>query len=234
MLCYALHRRVGAGGGYRRVWDGRAGRVGVVVAIATNPLPLFWSFNMGARMHVARHAGQGRRLSRPQLAGGALVAAAVIGVGGAATNAAFTSSAVVEAQVATGTLDININGNQGTADAPYVIPLPAGKFEPGLSKTVALELRNTGSIDATVSGASVVSGTASGLAGQLQAKVTAGGVTLYSGSLDKLALTGVDLAGGATKALSLEISAPVGLANTFQGKADVVTLTVTASQASLT
>lgn len=158
---------------------------------------------------------------------------AIGGVAGVASVAAFSSSVVVQADVAAGTLNINLDGNEGTAASPYSLPLTTGKIEPGSTKTTTVKVNNTGSIDSVLELVTSVNTPTSGLAGQLTATIKDGTTTLYNGTLASAAFEGVALNGGAAKTLSVTVTAPSSLANTYQGKSDTVLMTFNAAQASV-
>lgn len=173
---------------------------------------------------------QPRKLGRRQVA--AFLALGVLAGGaGAATNAAFTDTGFASATAATGTLDITLNGGQHeTSGAALNLSALGGTFEPGTTKTQAVTLRNAGTIDSKV--AITPQGLAAPLSTNLNIKVSAGGSVLYNGVLSNLSAV-TTLGGGASAALSIELSAPTSMPNTLQGKSTPIILVFNASQASL-
>lgn len=157
-----------------------------------------------------------------------LAATAVIGVGGAATNALFVDSTDVVADFTAGTVAINVDGNTGSQ--PYVLPLDVTNFAPGVTRTTTITLNNTGTLDASYTGAGVIQGVGSGLADALQVTARVGGSTVYTGKLSELVVPATVLAAGASQALALDVTAPAGMSNSLQGAADALLVTFAAQQ----
>ncbi|NKX94245.1 hypothetical protein HF995_13365 [Sanguibacter hominis ATCC BAA-789] len=157
---------------------------------------------------------------------------AIGGIAGVASVAAFSSSVVVQAEVVAGTLDINLDGKVGTEASPYMLPLTTGKIEAGSTKTTTVQVNNTGSVDSVLGLVTSVETPTSGLAGQLTATVKDGSTTLYDGKLASATFDKVTLNGGATKTLTVTVTAPNNLANAYKGTADSVRLVFNAVQAS--
>lgn len=154
---------------------------------------------------------------------------ALVGVGGIATTAYFTSEVSIEAEVASGTLNINVDGNEGTA-VPYSLPLETNILNPGVVSTAPFVINNVGTLDADVDIVQSASATDT-LAGQIKARLLDGETELASGTLADIAYDGLIVPAGTAAALVLELTAPWEMTNDWQGQMAEVVLNVTAIQA---
>jgi len=162
-----------------------------------------------------------------------VLGAAVVALGTTATTAAFTDSASVTASVASGTLDITVNAAEGNP-SPITVTLPLGLFKPGDTTSTTLQVKNTGSLPASLT--SAVAGTGAGALGsQLDANLTAtppsGAPVSASGKAQALTLGAVTIPPGQTAPVVLTLTLPAATDNSWQGKTDTLTVTLNAGQA---
>lgn len=151
-------------------------------------------------------------------------AALLVGsVGVVGTSAAFTDTAAITADITTGSLDINVDGKDGT----IALDLGATTLKPGDTKTKTFVLKNSGTLTATVTAASTSSKT---LTDVMTADLKNGSTSVYSGTLSGLSLNAIDLAPGASTTMSLSVTLPAATDNTYQSKTDALTLTLSAVQ----
>lgn len=156
------------------------------------------------------------------LAGSALLLAGSIGVVG--TAASFTDTAAITADISTGSLDINVDGKDGT----IALDLGATNLKPGDTKTKTFVLKNSGSLAASVTASSSSSKT---LTDVMTAVLKNGSTQVYSGSLTGLSVSAIDLEPGASSTLSLSVTLPASVDNSYQSKTDKLTVSLSAVQA---
>lgn len=160
----------------------------------------------------------------------ALTAAGLLMVGGNAVHALWADNAQMSTTITTGTVNINIDGNEGNP-TPYPITLPITQFAPGITTSKTISIKNTGTLPVTLDMVTTNSGGPTGLASALNGALTLPGNAGYSGPLSAATLTGKAIAPGATADIAIKVTAPADLANSFQGLTDTVTFGFTATQA---
>lgn len=170
------------------------------------------------------------RLKRSKVAIATLGVVGILAVGGTAVSALWVDTAAVETTITTGTVDINVDGNEGNPTA-YTFTLPITQFAPGVTTSKTLTVKNNGTLPVTLAMSTANSAGAGGLATALTSSMTLSGTAAYSGALSAATFTAKPLAPGASAPLAITVTAPAGLANTFQGKTDTITFTFTAEQA---
>lgn len=172
---------------------------------------------------------QWSRANSRRLQVAAVVGALGLGSAGVASMALFTDDATVKVTAASGTLDITVNGDQGNP-TPKQVTLPLSVFKPGDTTTTTLTIHNAGNLPATLQVA--IAGTGpTALGAQLDATLTAAGVTPATAKANGVHLDAVPLTAGADVPVTLTLSLPANTANSWQGVTDTLTITSTATQA---
>ncbi|WP_370249433.1 TasA family protein [Nocardioides sp.] len=202
------------------------------------------------RRRDASHRAPRRR--RPPLlrAGGAVAAAAIVGVGSLGTYAYWTDAAAVTSGTLTsGTLDLKVEGQQGTPTAATWPALAITDLAPGESVAATLTLANAGTTPFTFSVTGTLTGTAQPY---LQVRVVRAGTAANSGSTyprtgscsggtETYALASLSagatvvasspaLAAAASTTLCVIAALPSGTGNAAQGTSATLTLTAQATQ----
>lgn len=154
---------------------------------------------------------------------------AIVAATAGSTAAAFTDSASVTAQVAAGTINIQVNGAEGNP-TPIVVTLPLAQFKPGDVTSTVVQIKNVGSLPAKVT--TTVAGTGpSALGAQLDATLTATTTgAAASGKANGVTLGAQTVAPGQTLPVEVRLSLPASTDNTWQGKSDTLTVTLNAAQ----
>lgn len=163
-----------------------------------------------------------------------LVAAIAMTLGIGATTASFSDEVKVTAEVGAGSLDIKVNGEQGNP-TPIVLTLPDGsdQLKPGGTVNQQVALQNVGTLPARMS--LVLKGQGAGYLGaQLDATLTAtpttGSPVKFTSKASNLALPSFLVGAGETVPVDLALTLPMSTDNSWQGKTDTLTLTLTAVQ----
>jgi predicted ribosomally synthesized peptide with SipW-like signal peptide len=163
-----------------------------------------------------------------------LVAASALTVGIGATTASFSDEVKVTAEVGAGSLDIQVNGAQGNP-TPIVLTLPEGsdQLKPGATVNQQVALQNVGTLPARMS--LVLKGQGvTYLGSQLDATLTVtpstGTPTKFTSKAANLALEPFLVGAGETVPVDLALTLPTSTDNSWQGKTDTLTLTLTAVQ----
>lgn len=167
-------------------------------------------------------------------------AAVLLAAGVTTTFAAFTDSGEVGTTLASGSLDLKFDGDHdGNPDA-YTISFgpDAENLKPGDVVSQDLEVSNSGSVPATVALAStsVVSSAVApdvALEDTILLTITAGGDTLYDGTLADAAFAGLHVGAGSASGVPLRLVAtlPQGATTGIADQELDVTLSFTAEQA---
>lgn len=151
-----------------------------------------------------------------------LAGIALVGIGAAATTAAWTDNVFFTATATTSTFNLQgsadgVNFAEGDGVAPSIsIPIDATVFQgmtPGDIRETTVTVKNTGLLQATLDAPSVA------IAGDLFA---VGGLTAaatHTGS-------SLVLNTNATTTFKVTVTAPANLASTFQGKSGNLTVTI--------
>lgn len=164
--------------------------------------------------------------------GAAAAAAVTVGVG--ATTASFSDEIKVTAEVGAGSLDVQVNGEQGNP-TPIVLTLPEGsdQLKPGATVNQQVELQNVGTLPARMALTLKGQGAAH-LGSQLDATLTAtpttGAPVKFTTKAADLALPTFTIGAGETVPVDLVLTLPTSTDNSWQGKTDTLTLTLTAVQ----
>ncbi|TFH68122.1 TasA family protein [Cellulomonas sp. HD19AZ1] len=161
------------------------------------------------------------------------IALALVGGGVAGTSATFFDEARIDVNVAAGTLDINVDGQQGNP-APVDLPLPLAQFKPGDTTTKTVQVRNTGSLPAVVT-TKMVGQSPDALGAWLDATLTAAPSGSPAVTSSGKANGGANLApftvpAGGQVPLTITLTLPERTPNTEQGKTDTLTLALSAAQ----
>ncbi|NTW42399.1 MAG: hypothetical protein HGA44_21410 [Cellulomonadaceae bacterium] len=181
---------------------------------------------------AAARSGQAVR-QHPFRAVVAAMAVGALGMGGAATMAAWVDQVQVQVAVASGTLDVTIDGQQGNP-TPVVVPLDGVLFKPGDTPVVkSVSLANAGTLPAVVTIKMTGLG-ASSLGSQLDATLTvtrpSSTPVTVSGKASSLTLASFTVPPSTTFTLQLSLSLPASTANTWQGTSDTLTISADAVQ----
>lgn len=159
-----------------------------------------------------------------------LAAGLCLGAGGVATSATWADTSYASAAATTGTVGLRVNGTvNATTGARYVVPMPAGKYEPGTSRTGTFTLKNTGNLAVKLSMRTAISGTNNGLTNALTLRVTTDGTQRYNGAARTAAFSGITLAAGATTTVAFTVTAPANLNLNLRGKSEKLFFDFTAT-----
>ncbi|NTW39386.1 MAG: hypothetical protein HGA44_05780 [Cellulomonadaceae bacterium] len=163
----------------------------------------------------------------------AATAVGALGMGGAATLAAWVDQVQVQVAVASGTLDVTIDGQQGNP-TPVQVPLTGVLFKPGDAPVVTtVPLANAGSLPAVVTVKMTGLG-ASSLGSQLDATLTvirpSSTPVTVTGKASSLTLATVTVPPNTSYSLELRLSLPSSTANVWQGVTDTLTISADAVQ----
>lgn len=168
--------------------------------------------------------------SRSVQIAGALAVVGLLAMGAQSSGADYNDLIQIGVNAKTGTLDINVDGQQGNPD-PY--PVDLGQFKPGDSGSKTVEVRNTGSLPAVVTATMTGQGTAA-LGAQLDATLTAaptGGTPVTSSAKANGAqLDAFTVPAGGSVPLTVTLTLPSSTGNDWQGKEDKLVLTLDAVQ----
>lgn len=159
-----------------------------------------------------------------------VVALGLFAGGVQASGASFNDMLRIGVNASTGTLDINVDGNQGNPD-PYV--LETGPFKPGDTVTKTVEVRNTGNLPAVVTGMITSTGPDQ-LGTQMDASLSAAPAdaapVTAAGKATGLQVGEFVVPGGAAVPLTWTLSLPSSIGNDWQAKTDTLVLTLDAVQ----
>lgn len=183
-----------------------------------------------------RSAARGLRTAAgksPAKAVAALVALFLVASGVAATAATFNDEVKIGVNVAAGSLNINVDGSEGNP-TPVVWTLPVSQFKPGDTTTKTVQVRNTGTLPAVVTTTMTGLG-ATSLGAQLDATLSATpsgspAVTKSGKANGGANLAAFTVPGGGQVPLTVTFTLPASTDNTWQGKTDTLTLTLSAVQ----
>jgi hypothetical protein len=164
-----------------------------------------------------------RKRTRRPIAAFALAVLAVGGIGAAVTSAAWTDNVffAAKAEAATFNLQGSLDGStwkESDDQSSIELTVPASQLAnllPGQTRTITLHVKNTGSVNAALTGTAVF---ASGSTFTTNPTV----------AVDGLAATLTPTSGaGATDQFTLTVTAPADWAATNQGKSGTIIVTVT-------
>ncbi|MEN0072066.1 MAG: hypothetical protein AAGC63_13870 [Propionicimonas sp.] len=164
--------------------------------------------------------------------GASLVVVGLLAAGAQASGADFNDLVQVGVDAKAGSLDINVDGEQGNP-TPVTRALPLDKMKPGDATSITLDVRNTGSLPAVVT-ASVIGLGPTNLGAQLDATLVAApaGAAQVTGTAKangfKLAPFTVPANGSVP--LTVTLTFPSASGNEWQAKEDKLTLTLDAVQ----
>lgn len=162
-----------------------------------------------------------------------LATLSLIGVGGIASTALFTTEVEVRTVIETGSFRLAINGSDGDR---HTLRLSTHELNPGTTATAQVSLQNTGTVDSLVHLAAKSQGDK--LTESLEATVHGpDGKVLYEGRFAELELAPIYLVGGTAGMagqrvdLTIELTAPATLGNDFQTLEEKLVIDVYATQA---
>ncbi len=162
------------------------------------------------------------------------VALSLLGMQVGVTAASYSDQVAISVEVASGTLDINLDGCEGVTTACSITMEGLDALKPGDSKSKTVAVNNPGSLPAVMTAAMTGTQVLDALGAQLDATLTiapSGSPTVSAtGKASGTTLSAVTIPAGGSVPLTVTLALPADTANSWQGKKDTLSLSLTAVQ----